>query len=79
MHAATLLASGKVLISGGDPNEPPRTAAELYDPDAGSFGAAGSMTTPRATHTATLLASGQVLIVGGDGGDDIPSGELYTP
>jgi hypothetical protein len=80
MHAATLLGSGKVLITGGawDQDES-RTAAELYDPDAGSFGPAGSMTTSRATHTATLLASGQVLIVGGDGWNDIPSAELYTP
>ncbi len=80
-HAATLLDSGKVLITGGwsNPDGPSLTAAQLYDPVAGSFGPAGSMTAGRAGQTATSLATGQVLIVGGAVEDTGPSAELYTP
>ena len=84
-HTATLLPTGKVLISGG------RTGfytglstgrADLYDPDSGTFGATGSMATARAAHTATLLPDGRVLIAGGvetwpDG--IVASAELYDP
>jgi len=79
-HAATLLLSGKVLVTGGtaDPT------AELYDPATGTFtSTAGNMTESRSRHTATLLKLknpaaanyGKVVIIGS--GDT--TAELYDP
>jgi len=82
-QTATLLANGKVLMTGGFSSDsdcpgagitPALTTAELYDPFNGSFVATGSMAEDRGGHTATLLTSGKVLIVGGGkvGGDEPP-------
>ena len=54
---------------------------------AGSFIAAGAMTTPRWGHSATLLPNGKVLVAGGIAGGDpangttvlLASAELYHP
>ena len=71
LHTATLLTNGKVLIAGGVAGfNPitgfnPLTAAELYDPDSGTFRLIADMTAPRFGHTSTLLPDGRVLIAGG--------------
>jgi len=88
-HTATLLADGKVLITGGFNNTGNLASAEIYDPVAGTFTSTGAMTASRSLHTATLLANGpaatngKVLITGGsDGlGDDIDltTAELFDP
>ncbi|HEV3468707.1 MAG TPA: kelch repeat-containing protein [Pyrinomonadaceae bacterium] len=83
-HAATALAGGQVLITGGlERMESPLASAELYDPASGAFTPVGTMSARRIGHTATLLADGRVLITGGS--DDtfytgaLPSAELYDP
>src|SRR5689334_5918789 len=70
-HSATLLADGRVLITGGRPGV---ASAELYDPSTGTFTATGDMINPSRSQTSTLLGNGKVLIAGGDF-----SAELYDP
>jgi hypothetical protein len=72
-HTATLLADGRVLITGGDGDA---RSTELYDPATGTFVPTGGMTAARGMHTATLLPDGRVLIAGGWG---LSSVELYDP
>jgi hypothetical protein len=74
--AATLLASGKVLVAGG---WGPIASAELYDPASNSWSPAGNMTSGRQEFTATLLPSGQVLAAGGDDGSSYFATDLYDP
>jgi hypothetical protein len=81
-HTATLLADGRVLVTGGIVGSETRASADLYDPVAGRFVAAGNMTVARHSHTATLLGDGKVLIVGGADNDYKPqlvNAELYDP
>ncbi|AKJ05629.1 T1SS secreted agglutinin RTX [Archangium gephyra] len=79
-HTATLLPSGKVLVTGGEGASGPLTSAELYDPAAGTWSSAGVLSTARARHTATLLPGGLVLVAGGIGASGpLLSAELYAP
>jgi hypothetical protein len=84
-HAATLLLSGQVLVTGGGNGNADPTA-ELYDPATGTFSSTqGDMTESRIRHTATLLNLssstlrnyGKVLIVGSGSVDT--TAELYDP
>ena len=82
-HAATLLADGRVLFTGGMGTAENLASAEIYDPKAGTFTATGSMSVGREYQTATLLADGRVLVAGG-GGDYtnrqfLASAELFDP
>jgi hypothetical protein len=71
LHSGALLPNGKVLVAGGhsysdtDMSGTTLSSAELFDPNAGHFLPAGSMTTPRERHTATLLPTGKVLVASG--------------
>ena len=86
-HAATLLASGQVLITGGFSSavfpSPALNTAELYDPSTNAFTTlAGTMRSGRTNHTATRLPDGRVLLTGGqdnNNGDGRNSAELYDP
>jgi hypothetical protein len=82
-HAATSLADGRVLVTGGQDTAADLASAEIYDPKTGMFTATGSMIGGREYHTATLLVDGRVLVAGG--GSDYTnryfhaSAELYDP
>jgi hypothetical protein len=77
--SATRLGDGRVLVAGGGNGVALVSAAELYDPVAGTF--TGSMTQARMQQTATLLHSGKVLVCGGidSSGNALSSCELYDP
>lgn len=80
LHTATLLADGRVLVSGGT-NGRVLADAEVYDPIANRWQLTEPMHAGRWHHTATLLASGQVLVTGGDTVRDYhaATAELYDP
>ncbi|HYH96540.1 Ig-like domain-containing protein [Hyalangium sp.] len=77
-HTATLLPSGKVLVTGGYGGW---SSAEVYDPATGAWSPTGSMAMGRNHHRATLLPSGKVLVTGGTDlfGNDLASAEVYDP
>ena len=80
--AATLLANGDVLITGGadHPNTSGGTAsAELFHVSTLTFEAVGPMHAARISHTATLLRDGRVLVVGGRGETVTAVADLYDP
>jgi galactose oxidase-like protein len=81
---ATLLPSGKVLITRGNPQGPGPylSSADLYDPSTGTFTSVGYLNVNHTAPTAVLLTSGKVLIAGGDVGDGDGASviaELYDP
>jgi len=80
-YTATLLAGGKVLVTGGNSSSGDLLrSAELYDPGTGSWTVTGSMIEARGSHTATRLPDGTVLVAGGDGSSGLlASAELYDP
>ena len=85
-NTSTLLADGRVLVTGGsgiDPNTPVEAgdslaSAELYDPAAGAFTPTGSMTVSRTLHKAVRLRDGKVLIVGGASITILPASHAHS-
>ncbi len=79
--SAVLLASGKVLVAGGDAPAGRTATAELYDPAAGTWTPAGSMTSSRTGFAMVRLANGTVLAMGGATATlaATSSAELYYP
>jgi hypothetical protein len=81
-HTATALKDGRVLFTGGWPDEgrPPLASIEVFDPASGRFAEVATMATARGAHTATLLSDGRVLIVGGvDGRQALSTVEIFDP
>jgi large repetitive protein len=83
-HTATLLSSGRVLVTGGlGPNGiyAPLASAEIYNPAKGKWAVTGSMSMGRTAFTATLLPNGEVLVAGGTGftANCFSTAELYNP
>src|ERR1035437_536960 len=87
---AVQLNSGKVLVAGGytcdgSGNCSSLISAEIYDPTAGTFSSAGTMTVARSGHTMTVLGNGTVLIAGGQtctsatSCSALTSAEIYDP
>ena len=79
-HSASVFASGKVLLAGGQGQVGVfHASTELFDP-AGNAGAGafvtGSMAAARGGHTASVLPTGQVLVAGGYNGNALASAEL---
>jgi hypothetical protein len=82
LHTATLLQSGKVLVTGGrDVNGNAIAEAELFDPGTGSSTPTGAMKSARTGHTATLLNDGRVLVAGGfdSSNTSLSTAELFDP
>ena len=82
----TLLANGKVLVTGGTGHDAggqniALASAEVYDPASGQFQrTANDMSHARFFHAATLLADGRVLVMGGWGTDErLESADIYDP
>ncbi|CAF1077668.1 unnamed protein product, partial [Didymodactylos carnosus] len=80
-HTATLLNSGKLLVTGGmNTSGSALPSCEIYDPSSGQWNTTASMATAREQHTATLLNSGKVLVTGGYTTSGILAGcEIYDP
>jgi len=71
-HAATLLPTGEVLITGGCAGVS-CTSTELYDPATGAFAEGPPLRAPRVGHGSALIESGEVLVVSGG------TAELFDP
>jgi hypothetical protein len=83
---ATLLADGRVLVTGGrnwdaDGNLVILASAEIFDPATNTFERLSTpMNDSRWVHTATRLQDGRVLILGGlTQGRGLASGEVFDP
>lgn len=77
-HTATLLLSGKVLITGGTNDSDTIASCVLYDPIANTWTSTGSLSYKRKFHTAVLLPDGRVLISGGTTNIGFPTGNLLV-
>ena len=74
-HVATVLADGRVLVTGGFNALGPISSAEIYDPIANTWTLTSPMPVARAYHTSTLLPGGNVLIAGGLNSLGVPLAE----
>src|SRR5436853_867692 len=80
-HAATALADGRVLLTGGRDGAGTIVAiAEIFDPAPETSTAVGALVTARVSHTATLLPNGRVLVAGGTSATGpLSSAEIFDP
>ncbi|MGW4160936.1 Kelch repeat-containing protein [Streptomyces sp. NPDC004788] len=90
MHTTTVLADGRVLVTGGYTGPlsfpvRPLGTAEVYDPETGRWTDTAPMGQARCGHSATLLADGRVLVAGGsdrrsgDSEHSLTSAEVFDP
>src|SRR3989475_814288 len=78
--AAALLQDGRVLIAGGESSGVASATLEIFDPLAGTFSAAGVMSSPRTKHAMAMLADGRVIIIGGSNGTaPVASTDILNP
>lgn len=65
-HTATLLADGRVLVTGGfDSGNGSTSSCEFYNPSTNTWSPAPALLTGRRAHSAVLLGNGKVLVSGG--------------
>jgi hypothetical protein len=77
---AALLLDGRVFIAGGDNAGEVSSTVEIFDPTAGTFSFAGTLSSPRTQHAMVLLADGRVLIIGGSNGTiPVASTDIFDP
>jgi hypothetical protein len=89
LHAAALLPDGRVVISGGNGNDPAPfpLGTEIFDPATGQFSASSDLQAPRDSHAAVPLTDGRVLVIGGETPPDlagrvgvgVPGTEIFDP
>ncbi len=78
-QTTTLLADGRVLVTGGSRKADKSTAeAEVWNPSTGKWARVESMSSVRSGHTATLLEDGRVLVAGGESAYEYPR-SIYVP
>ena len=81
-HAASSLADGRVLVTGGlvlagaGPATTTTTTTEIFDPAAGTFSSGPALGAVRFNHSQVTLNDGRVLVLGGSG---LRSAEVYSP
>ncbi|MFN4118468.1 IPTL-CTERM sorting domain-containing protein [Acidovorax sp.] len=78
-HAAALLASGDVLLTGGSGNAGVTATVMRYQSRDNTWTAMPDLLEPRELHTVTPLATGRVLVAGGYAGWPLASAEVYDP
>jgi hypothetical protein len=84
LHTATLLADGRVLVTGGQALDTPQSlrSTEVYNPTTGTWTATGNLATGRSNHIAIRLQNGRVLVAGGVSVETqtrLASAEIYDP
>ena len=84
LHTATLLADGRVLVTGGQALDTPQSlrSSEIYNPTTGTWTTTGNLTTGRANHIAVRLQNGRVLVAGGVSVETqtrLSSAEIFDP
>ncbi|HUQ38599.1 MAG TPA: kelch repeat-containing protein, partial [Acidimicrobiales bacterium] len=80
-HTTTLLADGRVLVTGGFAQEVLATV-EIFDPLLGRWVRAAPTAVARQGHSATLMPSGKLLVAGGDRGavsGVVATSEVFDP
>jgi hypothetical protein len=79
LHTASVLPSGKVLVTGGSSTTASLNSAEIFDPIQNVWSAVQNMGTARQYHTASVLPGGKVLVAGGliDAATSAKSAELF--
>jgi hypothetical protein len=79
-HTATVLSTGKILITGGENQNGFVTETEIFDPSTQAFAVSGNLNVARADHSTTQLSDGRVLIAGGRGEvGKLNSTEIFDP
>ena len=72
-HTATFVASGKILVVGGESDNGGISSLEIYDTENGSWVNGQPLPNPRFGHTANLIGRESLLIAGGEDGENITS------